>query len=461
MMYVNSLIRHDGCTLFIAKENGVKSLYVFGDGKGCKSLEGEEINLPGGVLKRCPLTNANAEVIRGLFPFTRPVSHKGRKFTIGLGDRLGLASAGHIRLVKELDVFPVLAQQSIRELNLTGRSYDDVLSAAVWAVFQEGYRNGYGADGDHLKTAEEVRMALESGFTMITLDCSEHIGKITDDKLDELYAEIDGSLRTRLEKEYLNQTFNIDDETRLEFTEAELKRTAIVYLGTVIHATSIYNSLLRGKGVDFELSVDETSFTTTPQAHYFVSRELQKNGVEIVSLAPRFCGEFQKGIDYRGDIHAFEKEFKIHAGIAKKLGYKLSVHSGSDKFSVFPIVYRETDRNVHLKTAGTNWLEALRVIAAKAPGLFRKIQAEALLNLAEAKKNYHITEDVNSIPDIDKLPDIELPSLLDQEDARQVLHVTYGFLLERFKDEIFAVLNKHEDEYYEALAKHIGRHLSG
>ena len=104
-----------------------------------------------------------------------PVVHKGKKVTIGLGDRLGLASPGHIRTVTDLDVFPVLAQQSIRELNLTGRTYDDVISAAAWAVFQQGYKKGYGADGDHLKTAEEVKMALDIGMTMITLDCSDHI----------------------------------------------------------------------------------------------------------------------------------------------------------------------------------------------------------------------------------------------------------------------------------------------
>jgi hypothetical protein len=186
-----------------------------------------------------------------------------------------------------------------------------------------------------------------------------------------------------------------------------------------------------------------------------------------VSVAPRFCGEFQKGIDYRGDIGQFESEFAIHDKIAKHFGYKLSVHSGSDKFKVFPIIRRVSGGVYHLKTAGTNWLEALRVIAEKAPLLFRNIAAFALANLREAKKYYITTENVSAIPDLATLADNELPSLFDNEDARQVLHITYGLVLSdkkdngepEFKDDIYRILAQYEDDYYEALIKHIGRHL--
>ncbi|MCL2030877.1 MAG: tagaturonate epimerase family protein, partial [Oscillospiraceae bacterium] len=328
---------------------------------------------------------------------------------LGLGERRGLASAGQRRLIREMDVFPVPAQQSIRELTLTGRTYEDVLSAAVWAVFQEGYRKGWGADGDHLKTREEVKMALDCGFTMITLDGSEHIG-------DGLEA-------------------------------------------VVRFAVSIYDEFLRGGEIDFELSIDETQTVTSPEDHYFVARELRKAGVRPVSLAPRFCGEFQKGVDYRGDAGAFEKEFAVHAGIAEEMGYKLSIHSGSDKFAVFPAIYRETGGNVHIKTAGTSWLEALRVIARREPGLFREIQTLALKSLPEAKRYYHITEDTANIPDITASGDAELPALLDQDDARQVLHITYGQTLKARGEAIYAALNRYENDYYDALGRHIGRHL--
>ena len=412
-IYETSRISHGDSILYIARDDAGKALFVTGHGEAFDTLDGEITQNS----KRCPLTNANTKIIRRLFPFTNPVSHKGRKFTIGLGDRLGLASAGHIRLIRDMDVFPVLAQQSIRELNLTGRTYEDVLSAAVWAVFQEGYTKGYGADGDHLKTREEVKMALDQGFTMITLDCSEHIPN---------------------------------------GLEAIIK-----------FAVSIYDEFIRGTDIDFELSIDETQTVTSPEDHRYVAKELEKANIKPVSLAPRFCGEFQKGIDYRGDVNEFEKEFAIHVQIAKESGYKISVHSGSDKFAVFPIIYRETDKNVHIKTAGTNWLEALRVIAQKTPDLFREIHIFALKNLTEAKKYYHTTENTSNIPDINTLTDEELPSLLDQDDARQVLHITYGLILSeknndgtsKFKDIIYKTLNEYEADYYEALEKHIKRHI--
>jgi len=457
--------------LYIAKEGNEKFLYVFDKGEAYGALDGDIIALPGGNAKRCSLTNANAAIMRQLFPFTNPISHKGRSFTIGLGDRLGLASPGHLRLVKDMDVFPVLAQQSIRELNLTGRTYDDVLSAAVWAVFQEGYRKGYGADGDHLKTHAEVKMALDCGFTMITLDCSEHLrndaAALGDTQIDSLYGSLDAAVTKPLESEYLGKTIKLDEGAEIAFLGTILKKIILVYLGAVQHIVSVYNELLRGRNVDLEVSVDETAFTTSPEAHYFISSELQKAGVEIVSLAPRFCGEFQKGIDYRGDVNEFAKEFVIHAKIAKKMGYKLSIHSGSDKFAVFPVIYKETDRVVHLKTAGTNWLEALRVIAVKKPELFRELHKFALNRLQEAKKHYHITENAAAIPDINTLCDSELSSLLDQNDARQVLHVTYGEMLLAknpdgtavYKDAIYEALNKYESDYYSALGSHINRHI--
>ncbi|MCL2519164.1 MAG: tagaturonate epimerase family protein, partial [Oscillospiraceae bacterium] len=316
---------------------------------------------------------------------------------------------------------------------LTNRTYDDVLSAGVWAVFQEGYKKGYGADGDHLKTHEEVKYALEVGFSMITLDCSSHIGK---------------GIYENLEEEYLNK-----DIDGLIYTSDNIKNIINIYYGAVKHAIDIYNSFIRGTNIDFEMSIDETSFTTSPEAHYFIANELKKAGVELISLAPKFCGEFQKGIDYRGDLKQFEDEFKIHAKIAKMMGYKLSIHSGSDKLAVYPIIYKETGRNVHIKTAGTNWLEALRVIAQKNPSLFREIFKTALVNLAEAKKLYHITENAANIPTI-----ID-SNLLDHDDARQVLHITYGAVLAAHKNEIYATLNEFEEDYYKNLKIHLDKHL--
>ena len=469
-IYPGSERRRGGSVYFMADTEGGAGLFV--SGPDMELFEGTEVALSGETFKCCPLTVENSKTLRKLFEFANPVSHKGRNITIGLGDRLGIASAGHIRTVRELDVFPVLAQQSIRELNLTGRTYEGVLAAAVWAVFREGYTKGYGADGDHLKTHAEVEHALECGYTMITLDCSEHIRNdmvtAAQTMVDERYCTLPAEVTSQLEKVYLNKSFHIDNDISIEFSEADFRRAVLVYLPAVSHALSIYSKLIKGKDVDFEVSIDETMSTTSPQSHFFVANELIRKGAEFASLAPRFVGEFQKGIDYIGDTSGFERDFLVHARIADKFGYKISVHSGSDKFSIFPIVGRLTSGKFHLKTAGTSWLEAVRVIAKHDPGLYREMHVFALENLGEAKKYYHTTEDTSNIAAIGDVPDAGLADYLEHEDARRVLHITYGLILmaERddgaplFRDRIYNFLRAHEAEYFAALERHIGRHLT-
>ncbi len=410
-----------------------------------------------------------------MFPFTAPISHKGQSVTVGLGDRLGLASPGHLRLAKKYKFFPVLAQQSIRELNLTGRKYSDVLDAASWAVFQEGYKEGFGADGDHLKTVEEVQYALDSGFTMITLDCSDHIDngvyELSAEEINQKYLKIAEEKRKELEGIYLKTSFQIDKNFELSFDEDEFKKIVLIYLETIEYTTYIYDTLLKklNDTVDFEMSIDETLFETSIHSHYFVGSELIKRGVKVRSLAPRFYGEFQKGIDYIGEINLFEENFKQHVQIADHFGYKISVHSGSDKFSVFPIVGRVTKQHLHVKTAGTNWLEALRVIADKDKGMFRELYKFGSDHLKEAKKYYHIQTDVSDIISLKDIKDTEILALLDNDEVRQILHVTYGLILQEkkedgktlFKERIYQLLNDYEEEYYNALILHIGKHLEG
>ena len=413
-----------------------------------------------GGQKICPLDHANAEALRKAFPFTAPVPVLKNKKTIGLGDRLGLATPGHIGVLKGYpDYKPVLAQQSMRELKLTGRTYENVLDDVTFAVFQEGYTGGFGADGDHLKTAADIKYALDCGYTMITLDCSDYIDNTIINLSD---AEVESKYQgdKELEKKYIGKAFKVEGES-LTFDEKSFKRIMLTYKKAIDFAIEIYFSLFAGgkSKADFELSIDETLTPTTPLQHFFVANELVAAGVRPATVAPRFCGEFQKGIDYIGDIAQFQKEFAVHAKIARYFGYKISVHSGSDKFAVFGIIGKETNGVFHVKTAGTNWLEAVRVIAAKAPVLYRRMHKYALSVLSEAKKYYHIGAKVENITDIDTLIDKQLPLYLDKNDSRQVLHITYGLLLDKMRGEIYAVLNEYGDEYRNNIEFHIGKHL--
>ena len=404
-----------------------------------------------------PLNHENAKKLRKLFPFTAPKNVLQEKRTFGVGDRLGIACFGHIKVFRDYDAYPVFAQQSIRELKLTNRSYADVLDSVTFAVFREGYKYGFGADGDHLKTREEIEYALDNGFTMITLDCSEHIQNGEVEFLSE-----------EIKDRYLNKSFKVEGN-EIYFTEKDLKEAVAIYSKAIEFAASIYNDYIKPLSgtVNFEISIDETNHPTTPAQHYFVSQELVSRGVKFDTLAPRFCGEFQKGIDYIGDVKLFEEEFIIHAAIARHFGYKLSIHSGSDKFSIFALIGKYTKGQFHVKTAGTNWLEAMHVIAGVAPDLYREVHNYALEVFEDARRFYHITPDLSRIPKLEDLKDSELASLFSQDDARQLIHITYGHILNAkdengkfiFRNRLYHVWKKYEDVYSHALYKHIKKHL--
>jgi tagaturonate epimerase len=461
--YENSINKIEASVVFMAKDGDEKVIIIATEAGGKSGVElgfkGTDI---GEGKYRCPLTHENAEVLRRLFPFTVPVRGLSKPRSFGLGDRLGIATPGHIALFEKTDVFPIFAQQSIRELNLTNRTYEDVLDAATFAVFQEGYKKGFGADGDHLKTPKDVEYALSLGFTMITLDCSDYIkNDITIDNAPPLPKQYGDK--------YLNKKFDIEEGITLVFSEGDLRQCVAIYSDAISFAVEIYEQFFAsGKySADFEISIDETASVTTPLQHFFVACELLDAGVSFATIAPRFCGEFQKGIDYKGDIAQFEKEIKTHAAIARHFGYKLSIHSGSDKFSVFPIIGRETRRAFHVKTAGTNWLEAMRVVALADPSLYREVHAYALEAFGEAKKYYHVTTDLSKIPDVSTVKDEDLPRLFKNNDARQLIHITYGLILSlkksdgsfAYRDRLYKLWRDHEDEYRNALMKHIGKHL--
>jgi len=465
--YPASVNRLDGeGWAFMANKDNEDVLVVMG--RHAAEYQGKRFINAGYECVEAPLSAANAQVLRRHFPFTAPVPVLRRDRSFGLGDRLGIAGEGHLRAVDEYDAYPVLAQQSMRELVLTQRSYQDILDAASWAVFRHGYRRGFGADGDHLKNPEDVKYALDLGFTMITLDVSEHISNEAYDMSEEQAAErcvLTDELRSR----YLGQSFDIGEGNAIEFSEDSLRRCVLIYSKAIDFAAAIFNDYISDKTdkVDFEVSIDETANTTLPVQHYFVANELLVRGVKFTTLAPRFCGEFQKGVDYIGDVDQFEAELKVHAAIARHFGYKLSIHSGSDKFSVFPAIGKHTSGRFHVKTAGTSWLAAMQVAAEADPDLYRQVHRYALATFEKATKYYHVTTDISKIPDVDTLEDKELPGLFKLNDARQLIHITYGFILSDkdetgsflFRDRLYELWKEHSELYAQRLKEHLGRHL--
>ena len=465
LLYPESSTEIGGSVLVMVKLAGSRALLVFGDTPN--GFTGKQIIHNGFEGWFCPLTIENSLRLRELLPYTNPSRIIKERCTLGTGDRLDIASPGHIKAVEQYESAPVLAQQSMRELTLTGRNYRDAVSAAAWAVFQTGYRSPWGADGDHLKSSVEVRDALRNGCTIITADISDYIrdayAASHPRDVDRAYHELEDSYRKRLEETYTGQLYTLDTGDIVEISEEEVKRIALVYREAIECARFLYTEGLKEKrDFDFEVSIDETETPTSPQAHIVVGSELMYLGVDFVSLAPRFIGEFQKGIDYIGDVGEFGESIRLHASIARFLGgYKISVHSGSDKFSVFPAISHHTQGRFHLKTSGTSWLEALRTIAEKNPPLFRDIYRKALEVFPITSKNYHVTPDLEALTGIEEIPAERLSDVLDNPNDRRVLHIAYGEIFNdgSLRRSFFEDLTAHRERYWEILEAHFMKHL--
>lgn len=479
-IYSKSIHQFEHAYFFIARHGERKYLFVSqaqDSPPAVARLEGEKLaSYP--ALKCCPLNHQNAVRLRELFDFTRPVL-LGLENSFGLGDRLGLANPAHLRAIADTPWRAILAQQSIRELERTERTADEVLDAATWAVFQEDYQKGFGADADHVKNTGHIDRMMQAGFTFFTLDPSAFVvneaAQLPDGELSDrmnvlpwnTLADTPESLLAR----YEGRTFRLSEDFEIHPTVDETRRALVKYGAVIAHAANLYLHLentYRSRPYEVELSVDETDSPTTPFEHFLVANELKRLGVKLVSLAPRFVGDFEKGIDFKGDLVLFQKEYVKHVKIAEALGpYKISIHSGSDKFSVYQAIGSLRTGRVHVKTAGTSYLEALRTIAATDPELFGEILDFARRRYDIDKATYHVSAKLEQVPAAQDCAAEDFLRLFDDTNARQVLHVTFGSVLTHkditlkpvLKNRILQTLEKHEEAHYENLERHFRRHI--
>ncbi len=229
------------------------------------------------------------------------------------------------------------------------------------------------------------------------------------------------------------------------------------------------------RAFEIELSVDETPRPTTLAEHYIIADQCARNGLKLISLAPRFIGEFEKGVDYKGNVAELEKSLNDHAAIAKQLGpYKLSLHSGSDKLSIYPSLARATKGCFHVKTAGTSYLEALRVVAQVDPALFREVVNLSRSRYETDRATYHVSATLNSAPAADATSD---PIALEKayiglwkdvpkgagftDPGRQIVHTTFGSVLcdANLGPKVKQCVKAHQALYTQILEEHFGRHL--
>jgi hypothetical protein len=473
VVYEDSAAAVAGGVVLAARDGGQRKVVVCGKVEG---FDGASSQVAGVQVKVCDADEPNMTALRERISWLRP-RLTGLTPSAGLGDRLGLATPGHIAADPDSGVILVLAQQSIREMTRTERTAQQVMDEAVFGVFEVGYDKGFGSDADHLKTRADVDVTAKAGFTFYTIDPSDYVDETVDMATPAALAErFERLISDRVPgaenwtNDYVGRTFTAGSLT-VTCDEASLVKAAVKYGRAIAHTAEMAAYITATAPVsELELSVDETESPTTVVEHLFIARELTNRGVRLISLAPRFVGAFEKGIDYKGDLAEFEARLKDHVEIARHYGpYKISLHSGSDKFDVYPIAARVTGGLCHLKTAGTSYLEALRVVARHDAPMFREIIRFCRDRFDTDKATYHISATLGKVPADTSLSDGDLERLyLDEDDGRQILHVTFGSVLTAreggrfiFRERVLSLLNREAGTYVEVLKKHIGRHIRG
>jgi hypothetical protein len=390
------------------------------------------------------------------------------KFSFGMGDRFGHQGKAQLRaclLAAELgvDVVPVW-NKSNREHNFVGTEPASLRAEADAAVKALGWKEPYHVDADHIRLDTVGRFIPASDF--FTIDVADSIGKPASVDEGRAFADRHPELAGRISIPNLDYP--------LEISPTEVECVARKYLLAAREAGEIYRFIAMAKGAEHfitEVSMDETDCPQTPQELLIILAALADEKIPLQTFAPKFTGRFNKGVDYVGDLQQFEREFSEDLAIIAVAtsrynlppSLKLSVHSGSDKFSLYEPIRRALKRfgaGLHVKTAGTTWLEEL-VGLAEAGGegleIARDIYAVALEHVEEFCAPYA------SVTDIDRaqLPDTatvrgwssqQFVSTLRHDQTNPVYNPNFRQLLHVS----FKVAAKLGDRYLNALKRHEG-----
>jgi len=328
------------------------------------------------------------------------------KYSVGTGDRFAHQAKAQLQAcVLALDcgveVIPVW-NKSNREHSIIGSEPSAVRTAVDAAVKALGWRLPYFCDADHSTLETVGRFIAPCDF--YTIDVADFIGQ------PATAIDVDGFVSRHPELLGRIQMAGVDEE--FEITTEILKETALKFLAAVQKAGEVYRAIEGAKGAaNFipEVSMDETDRAQSPVELLIILAAIADEGIPVQTIAPKFSGRFNKGVDYVGDLAQFEREMSLDvAAIAYAVrqyglpeNLKLSVHSGSDKFSIYPAIHRTMQRfnaGIHLKTAGTTWLEEL-IGLAEAGGdglaLCKEIYGEAFAHRDELCAPYATVIDID------------------------------------------------------------------
>jgi hypothetical protein len=405
------------------------------------------------------------------------------KYSIGLGDRFGHQGEAQLRAIvdasaKGIEITPVW-NKSHREHITIGTQPGEVREEADSVTKNAGFNKPYFVDADHINLDTVDRFIDSSDF--FTIDVASFIGwKAEDQDIGEFLASVE---------KYSRQIKIPGSRLSFKTSESQIIEIAEKYLFAAIKAYEIYRKIEKAKGRDnfvTEISMDEVAHPQTPVELFFILRMLASEDIPLQTIAPKFSGRFNKGVDYAGDPMVFASEFEADLlvieyairefGLPENL--KMSIHSGSDKFSIYPHIgskIRKHDKGIHIKTAGTTWLEELIGLAesgGEALEFVKNIYFESLDKIEELCAPYADVIDIyiSSLPEIKDVMQWDGKKFAESirhvpgnkvynPNMRQLLHVSYKLAATNIKD-YFSLLELNKQTVSECVFENIyKRHI--
>jgi len=400
------------------------------------------------------------------------------KYSIGLGDRFGHQGSAQLKAIiaaseKGIDITPVW-NKSNREHNTIGTQPGDVRIEADSVTKSAGFSKPYFVDADHINIDTVDRFIECSDF--FTIDVASYIGKKADEK--DILEFLKGA------EKYTGELNIAGTELSFKISKSQIRLIAEKYLFAANRAWDIFRKIEKAKGSGnfiTEVSMDEVGQPQTPVELFFILKMLADENIPVQTIAPKFSGRFNKGIDYVGDPLLFAREFESDLLIidyaVKQFGLpenlKMSIHSGSDKFSIYPLIgsiIKKSDRGIHVKTAGTTWLEEVIGLAESGgEGLdfVKEIYIKSLEKIEELCAPYADVIDikVSSLPSKQEVSEwnsgkfsdslTHIPGNSDYNpDMRQLIHVAYKFAASQMKD-YFRLLELNEQTVSKCVYENI------
>lgn len=412
------------------------------------------------------------------------MKHLG-KYSLGLGDRFGHQGLSQLNAIieagrKGIEITPVW-NKSNREHNIIGTEPGDVRTEADTVTKKAGFMKPYFVDADHINLDSVDRFIESSDF--FTIDVASFIGKRAgESEIAEFLSAV---------KKYTGKIKIAGSGPEFNITTQQIKEIAEKYLFAAIKAWDIYRKIEKSKGKGnfiTEVSMDEVAHPQTPVELFFILKMLALENIPVQTIAPRFSGRFNKGVDYSGDPLRFAMEFEADLTIIdfaiKEFGLpenlKMSIHSGSDKFSIYNhigSIIKKYDKGIHIKTAGTTWLEeviGLALAGGESLDFVKKLYYKSLENIEELCAPYADVIDIN----VSSLPSKSVVSVWNSEkfadsikhipgnphynpNMRQLIHVAYKIAASEIH-EYFGLLEANESiisrcVYENIFDRHIGR----